>query len=203
MIDLRPPLNEAIGNISNWRNRYSRMEYPHKIVLNMMYRAYTTRFVYEAFIRDELPDYDDFTEAAREVHRFYGQMAATEVHANLIRWMQTRPNEQVGTLIAARMEALATQAETDPKALEELEFSYIFELLNDMSVLYFIAFRLCGESEVDDAIIKAEDLVEHGGLGHTSSLYINTITENETTENETTENKTTENETTENKGGNE
>ena len=153
MIDLRPPLNEAIGNISNWRNRYSRMEYPHKIVLNMMYRAYTTRFVYEAFTRDELPDYDDFTEAAREVHRFYGQMAATEVHANLIRWMQTRSNEQVGTLITAKMEALATQAETNPKDLEELEFSYIFELLNDMSVLYFIAFRLCGESEVD-AILK-------------------------------------------------
>ena len=143
MIDLRPPLNEAIGNISNWRNRYSRMEYPHKIVLNMMYRAYTTRFVYEAFSRDELPDYDDFTEAAREVHRFYGQMAATEVHANLIRWMQTRPN------------------------LEELEFSYIFELLNDMSVLYFIAFRLCGESEVDaiskmsGAIIEPLDYMDY------------------------------------------
>jgi hypothetical protein len=45
-----------------------------------MYRAYSTRFVYEAFERDELPEYDNFTEAAEEVHKFYGHMAGTEVH---------------------------------------------------------------------------------------------------------------------------
>ena len=118
MIDLRPPLNEALGNISAWRNRYTRREYPHKIVLNIMYRAYSTRFVYEAYERDELPEYDDFNEAAKEVHKFYGHMAGTEVHSNLIRWMTTRPNEQVGTMCTARMEALATKAETDPNALE-------------------------------------------------------------------------------------
>ena len=158
MIDLRPPLNEALGNISAWRNRYTRREYPHKIVLNIMYRAYSTRFVYEAFERDELPEYDDFNEAAKEVHKFYGHMAGTEVHSNLIRWMTTRPNEQVGTMCTARMEALATKAETDPNALEELEFTYIFELLNDMSVLYWIAFRQCGESDVN-AIYKMSDVM--------------------------------------------
>lgn len=158
MIDLRPPLNEALGNISAWRNRYDRREYPHKIVLNIMYRAYSTRFVYEAFERDELPEYDNFTEAAEEVHKFYGHMAATEVHANLIRWMNTRPYEHVGTMCTARMEALATKAEFDPNALEELEFTYIFELLNDMCVLYWIAFRQCGESDVN-AICKMCDIM--------------------------------------------
>ena len=156
MIDLRPPLNEALGNIVNWRNKYARKEYPHKIVLNIMYRAYSTKFVFEAFSRDELPEFDDFTEAAREVHRFYGQMAATEVHSNLIRWMTTKPNEEVGTVCTERLENLATRAETDPQALEELEFTYIFELLNDMSVLYWIAFKLCGESDVN-AIYKMSD----------------------------------------------
>ena len=104
MIDLRPPLNEALGNIVNWRNKYARSEYPHKIVLNIMYRAYSTKFVFEAFSRDELPEFDDFTEAAREVHRFYGQMAATEVHSNLLRWMATKPNEEVGTVCTERLD---------------------------------------------------------------------------------------------------
>ena len=158
MIDLRPPLNEALGNIVNWRNKYARKEYPHKIVLNIMYRAYSTKFVFEAFSRDELPEVDDFTEAAREVHRFYGQMAATEVHSNLLRWMATKPNEEVGTVCTERLEKLATRAETDPQALEELEFTYIFELLNDMSVLYWIAFRQCGESDVN-AIYKMSDVM--------------------------------------------
>lgn len=158
MIDLRPPLNEAVGNIVNWRNKYARKEYPHKIVLNIMYRAYSTKFVFEAFSRDELPEFDDFTEAAREVHRFYGQMAAIEVHSNLLRWMATKPNEEVGTVCTERLEKLATRAETDPQALEELEFTYIFELLNDMSVLYWIAFRQCGESDVN-AIYKMSDVM--------------------------------------------
>ena len=158
MIDLRPPLNEALGNIVNWRNKYARKEYPHKIVLNIMYRAYSTKFVFEAFSRDELPEFDDFTEAAREVHRFYGQMAATEVHSNLLRWMATKPNEEVGTVCTERLEKLATRAETDPQALEELEFTYLFELLNDMSVLYWIAFRQCGESDVN-AIYKMSDVM--------------------------------------------
>ena len=158
MIDLRPPLNEALGNISAWRNRYDRREYPHKIVLNIMYRAYSTRFVYEAFERDELPEYDNFTEAAEEVHKFYGHMAATEVHSNLLRWMATKPNEEVGTVCTERLEKLATRAEIDPQALEELEFTYIFELLNDMSVLYWIAFRQCGESDVN-AIYKMSDVM--------------------------------------------
>lgn len=158
MIDLRPPLNEALGNIVNWRNKYAREEYPHKIVLNIMYRAYSTKFVFEAFSRDELPEFDDFTEAAREVHRFYGHMAATEVHSNLLSWMATKPNEEVGTVCTERLEKLATRAEMDPQALEELEFTYIFELLNDMSVLYWIAFRQCGESDVN-AIYKMSDVM--------------------------------------------
>lgn len=158
MIDLRPQLNEALGNIVNWRNKYARSEYPHKIVLNIMYRAYSTKFVFEAFSRDELPEFDDFTEAAREVHRFYGHMAATEVHSNLLRWMATKPNEEVGTVCTERLEKLATRAEIDPQALEELEFTYIFELLNDMSVLYWIAFRQCGESDVN-AIYKMSDVM--------------------------------------------
>ena len=158
MVDLRPPLNEAVGNISNWRNKYTRKEYPHIIVLNIMYRAYSTKFVFEAFTRDELPDFDDFTEAASEVHKYYGHMAATEVHSNLLRWMATRPNEIVGKVCTSKLEMLASKAESDPTALEELEFTYIFELLNDMSVLYWIAFRLCNVSDVD-AIYKMSDIM--------------------------------------------
>ena len=34
-------------------------------------------------------------------------------------------------------------------------------------------------SSFDDALSKAYRLIEDGGLGHTSSLYINTVTEKE------------------------
>ena len=68
MIDLTPPLSEAMNNIAAWRNRYTKTEYPHKIVVNMMYRAYSTRLVFQAFSNGELPDgFDDFQEAIQYV----------------------------------------------------------------------------------------------------------------------------------------
>lgn len=158
MIELRPAFEEALRNLGNWRNKYPHQVYPHKIVLNMMYRAYSTRLVYQAFANDEMPEFDDFQEAAKYVIEFYGETALREVMPYLEEWMANNPNEQVGSLCTARFEKLASQAETDKKYQEELEFSYIFELLNDMSVLYFIAFRLSGESEVD-AIAKMSDVI--------------------------------------------
>lgn len=149
MLDLRLALKEAMRNIQTWRNKYQSNVYPHKIVLNMMYRAYSTRIVYDAFKNDELVEQDDIQEAMNYVMLTYSESAANEVHPHLMHWMETRPNEQVGTLSTSRYESLASRAETNKQALEELEFSYAFELLNDMSVLYFIAFRLCGYSEVD------------------------------------------------------
>jgi len=174
MLELRPALNEAVRNISNWRNKYPVKIYPHKIVLNMMYRAYSTRMVYEAFASDELPEFDSFTEAAEYVIGIYGETAAHEVHPYLEGWMENKPDEQVGTVCTANYERLATSAETDKKKREELEFSYIFELLNDMCVLYFIAFRLAGESEVN-AIAKMSDVVieklEHMDYAITKQVF--------------------------------
>jgi len=153
MTYLRQSLEEAYRNLANWRNRYSPQEYPHKIVVNMMYRAYSTRIVYQTFASGPMLEIDNVPEAFNYIMKFYGKVAMTKVRDNLEYWMETRPLEEVGTLNTARYEALATKAETNKKFQEELEFSYIFELLNDMSVLAFLAFRLTGESEVD-AIAK-------------------------------------------------
>lgn len=160
MIDLRPSLDEALRNIRTWRNKYPSNVYPHKIVLNMMYRAYSTRIVYEAFQNDELVDQDDFQEAIMYVLHFYGETARTEVHPYLEGWMANKPYEYVGSLCTARYEKLATKAETEDKYKEELEFSYIFELLNDMSVLAYIALRLTGESQVDSIAKMTNVIIE-------------------------------------------
>ncbi len=158
MIELRPALNEALKNIRTWRNKYPSDVYPHKIVLNMMYRAYSTRIVFEAFKNDEMAEQDDFEDANMYVLHFYGETALTEVHPYLEGWMANNPNELVGPLCTARFEKLATKAEVDKKSQEELEFSYIFELVNDMCVLYYIAFRLSGDSQVN-AISKMTDVI--------------------------------------------
>lgn len=149
MIDLRQSLNEAIRNLATWRMKYPSNIYPHKIVLNMMYRAYSTRIVYESFEKDEMAEFDNFEDSIKYVLHFYGESALREVHPNLESWMSNNPNEDVGTLCTARYESLACSAVNNKQKLEELEFSYTFELLNDMSVLFYIALRLTGLSDVD------------------------------------------------------
>ena len=146
MLDLRNEFQEAVNNVVNWRTNPN-YNYPHNIAVNMMYRAYSTRFVYESFIKGELPEYDDFQEASVYIRQFYSQVAAESVHPYLLGWIQGKTDEEVGTIIASRYIRMAQNAVHDAKAREELEFSYIFEMLNDMSVLYYIAFRLCGESQ--------------------------------------------------------
>lgn len=159
MINLSPDFQAASKNLNDWKQRYRppmfRCEdYPHKIVVNMMYRAYTTRAVFEDYKKNLLvDDFDDFSQAYKYVMDMYQDKAIKEVHANLLNWLKFRPNEQVGTLTFSNYERLATKAEYDKSSLEEIEFSYIFETLSDICVLYFVAFKLCGSSD-EETIFK-------------------------------------------------
>ena len=49
MIEIKPAFDEATRNILTWRNRYSKSEYPHKVVINMMYRAYGMKHIWDEF----------------------------------------------------------------------------------------------------------------------------------------------------------
>ena len=147
MIDLINEYREAVTNILRWRNNPKEV-FLNNIVKNMMYRAYSTRLVFDAYLNNELPEYKDFQEAAMYVREFYGNVATQSVHPYLLKWMENNPDEKVGTIVASRYLRMAHNALLDPKAKEELEFSYIFELLNDMCAIYYIAFRICGESQI-------------------------------------------------------
>lgn len=157
MIDLVNEYRDAVNNILRWRSM-SKEEYPYTIVKNMMYRAYSTKFVFEAFLNNELAEYSEFQQAAMYVREFYGTVATQSVHPNLLNWIKNNPNEEVGTIVASRYYRMAQNSLSDQKAKEELEFSYIFELLNDMCALYYIAFRICGESQTE-AISKMTGVI--------------------------------------------
>lgn len=85
----------------------SKEEYPYTIVKNMMYRAYSTKFVFEAFLNNELAEYSEFQQAAMYVREFYGTVATQSVHPNLLNWIKNNPNEEVGTIVASRYYRMA------------------------------------------------------------------------------------------------
>ena len=158
MIDLSTAYTEATRNISNWRTRYESSIYPHKIVLNMMYRAYSMMFLWVRYQNGMLPKFESQDEALKGMEMLYGKVALEEIHQNLEHWLEVRPSEKVGNLIFTNYDAKATAAEFSPSILEELEFSYIFDLLQEKLVLYWMALVLCGNTAVD-AIAKLTDVV--------------------------------------------
>jgi len=149
MIDLQTAYKEATTNISNWRMRYSTNEYPHKIVLNMMYRAYSMNYLWEDYETGSLPTFSNFQEAVIAMENMYSQNASFKVHSNLLSWLENYPSRKIGNLIFSNYDKKAYIAENDGKMKEEVEFSYIFDLLQEKCVLYWIALRQCGYSAID------------------------------------------------------
>ena len=145
MIDLRQALTEGTNNIRAWRNRYSRDVYPHKIVINIMYRVYLMSYVWKAFENHELQTYS---------------MQTLQVNPNLMNWLQNYPTREVGGITFAGYDRIATKAESDKKSLEELEFSYLFNLLQDKCVLYWISLRQTGQSQTQAIASLTDVLIE-------------------------------------------
>lgn len=147
MIDLQTAFAEGENNIRVWRNRYTSQEYPHKILINIMYRAYTMDFVWNDYVCGKLPKFQNFSDAIISMERYYGQTATEKVNANLLNWLRTRADEYIGGCNYKFMEEVATDAERNSSDLSLVENSYFVHLLKDKMVLYFIAMRLTGKTD--------------------------------------------------------
>lgn len=160
MIDIKSCFDEAIRNVRTWRNRYTVSEYPHKVVINMMYRAYGMEYIWNEFRNNRLPNYSSIEEALRSMELHYSEISSTIIRENLLYWLKSKPNEKVGTLIFTNYEKMASAAESNSSKKEELEFSYIFNLLEDKLVLYYIGIRQTGKSMTDTIATMTNYVIE-------------------------------------------
>lgn len=149
MLDLRQAYSEGLQNIRNWRTRYEPQEYPHKVVINMMYRAYGMSYLWEDYKNGRIPRYANFQEAVIAMEERYSKIAIEKVRDNLTDWIKKNPNQTIGSLTFSNYDSLATAAEKSKDKKEELEFSFIFNFLQEKCILYWIALRQIGKSDVD------------------------------------------------------
>ena len=122
-VDIRTDFHIAINNISNWKNSYERKIYVHrKLLINIMFRAICTKFVYEAFKDGEMLDSSNVEEATQYVEDFYKGMAEN-IMPKLIGWLRNMQNdEMVGTVNYHFYKCLAYDAEIKDDSMHELEF---------------------------------------------------------------------------------
>ena len=145
MIDFRTDYQIAINKINNWKITYERQVYLHrKLLTNIMLRAICTKFVFDAYKKQELPHINDINEALKYIEDYYRSMEEI-VSPNLISWLRQMPNDMnIGTVNFHFYQKLAFEAEELDESMQELEYIYVFEQLNDVCVLFYISWLITG-----------------------------------------------------------
>lgn len=156
MIDLKQPYTEAVNNLLTWRKRYSSYEYPEKVALNIFYRKYTMDFLWNSARNLK---FDSFEDGVYTLKRKYGELALSKVQPILMDELKNNPTRVVGNVAYSGFPLMFEKIRNgDLKLKEELDYSYLFFLLSDECVLYWMA--LCGSGVGEmDAITKLSSYV--------------------------------------------
>ena len=126
----------------------------------MMYRAYGMEYIWNEFKAGRLPRLSSTDEAITWMDNHYAEVAGQYIMPNLEGWLENYPLKKVGTLVFADYDKKATKAERDKSTKEELEFSYIYSLIEDYCVLYYIGLCLMGRSSVDVIEMMTDFIIE-------------------------------------------
>ena len=150
MIDLRKDFHIAINNISRWKNATERKSYVHrKLLANIMFRTISTKNVFEAFLNGDLVSSESIEESMHYVEHLYNSMAE-EIQPMLMDMLRRMDNEEmIGTVSFYFYKRLAYEAEVKDESMDDLEFIYVFEQLNDACVLFYVAYLLAGYSRTE------------------------------------------------------
>ena len=171
-IDLRHSLNEGMNNLTTWRNRYSKTEFPEKVVLNIFYRKYTMEFLFPeivgCFEKNLLgkpkTKWNDFNEGFQKLKTLYGTTAVSKTQGALLNLLEDT-NRNVGNTNYGIFAPLISAAKTGNNSnLEEIEYAYLYYLLTDECILLWGAFGGTGLTKIETigkmtgVIIEVEDI---------------------------------------------
>lgn len=171
-VDLRHPLTEGMNNLMTWRNRYSKTEYPEKVVLNIFYRKYTVEFMISELMRcfNNSVKWTDFNIGYRELKTKYGETAVNKTNGILLELLK-QTDRQIGNTSYSIFQPLITSAKTGDKAkLEEIEYAYLYYFLTDECILLWAAFGGTGINKIDaigqlsGLILETEEILNYGQI---------------------------------------
>lgn len=176
--DLRHSLNEGMNNLLTWRNRYSKSEYPEKVVLNIFYRKYSMEFMFPeivgCFEKNLLGKpkvkWNDFNEGFSKLKNSYSSTAMSKTQPVLLSLL-TNKERNVGNTNYGIFSPLIAAAKSGNNAkLEEIEYAYLYYLLTDECILLWGAFGGTGLTKIETigklsgVIIEVEDIKSYAPI---------------------------------------
>lgn len=170
-IDLTNPFNEGVTNLKNWRDRYSKNEYPFKVVLNIFYRQYTMNSIWDTQLNNSFSQFrnteTDILKAFQKLETEYSNASGKFTVGNTLIDLMNQ-QQDIGGLNYKNNLPLITRGQSgDNKAVEELEFTYLYYLLANKATLMWASFGRKGFSQIDaiaqvtGAIIEYEQAIKY------------------------------------------
>jgi hypothetical protein len=166
-LDLKYSFNEGMNLLTTWRKRYSNIEYPEKVILNIFYRKYSVEFMWDeinnSFQERSSGDrnvlWDDFKEGFLKLKESYQQVAISNTHPNLINLLSNHSERIVGSIsFSDYQNRIIGAKQGNHNDIEEIEFAYIYHRLTDECVFLWSAFGGTGLNKIE-AIAKMSGLI--------------------------------------------
>jgi hypothetical protein len=152
-IDLTNPFNEGMNNLTSWRNRYSKTEYPSKIVLNIFYRQFTMNSIWESQIESSFNKFTntetDTLTAFQKLELEYSKASRQFTVGNTLIDLMNQQKDIGGLNYKNNIPLINSGRSGDNNAIEELEFTYLHYLLRNKATLMWAAFGRKGFSKID------------------------------------------------------
>ncbi len=150
--------NELIA----WRNRYSKYEYPEKVMINSFYGQHSVDFIwnsiYEIFKNVEHTGkkvYFDFNKARDSINNNYRTAQLNDVRPVLLSLLEKKLN--AGGLNFNKFSNLVLAARNkENKAIEDIEYTYIYYSLANEYLFTWAAYGLLGMTRYN-AFIETTD----------------------------------------------
>lgn len=172
-VNLLNQYNEGISNLLLWRNRYDKTLYSEKVVQNIFYGNLTMEILCGGVSNyfDGQLDKMNFENSYKLIHNSFEKIAIEKCQNLLPIILKERANVPIGNI---KYETFIPQinkaSKGDNKEVEDLEFSYIYYYLSNITVKMWCALGITGLNKIDaitklsDTIIETTDLTSYSEI---------------------------------------
>ena len=143
-IDLRNPYSDGVTHLNNWRTGFSKTDYPFKIVTSMFERQYAMNAIWDSHIDSCFHPFSgkesDIIKTYQQLEIVYNKSLQPFTTGNTLINLLNQQQDVGGLNYKNNIPLIAKSRNGDNAATEELEFTYLYYLLCNKSVLMWAAF---------------------------------------------------------------
>ncbi len=152
--DLTSTFKDSRRLLNEWKNRYSKEEYPNKLVLNIFYRKYSIDRMWPNVLNNSYPDWE--TAYENNKHE-YARVAQNEIVPVLETFIKM--DKKVTTVRYSDFYSYIDSASKgNIEAIKGIEYTYFLHRVLDELVILWISFVNAGIQRVE-AITKLTGVV--------------------------------------------